>query len=261
MGLQTESGEKSTLQELAEIRAAAKNQASVGGEEAELPVGDDPVVEEVEPEVEEPPAPVEEPDVEEMITIGDREFKTQKEAIKYAESLAHDKELLEAHSAGVQEALRVSRPEVAAPPVEDDFEARFYSDPKGTLKEMEERATTRAVAAMNAETNKEKLWAKFFDLNPDLEGQRPICEHVLSQHWDTIGKITDLDKAMKVIATKTRTIFQDYIDRSKPRTELANKSGQVVSTGSTKAPGVTPKNKVEVPLTLSQQIRNIRRRV
>jgi len=269
MRTETETEGKSTLRELAEVRAAARAEASGGADGAdgaeetdELPVGDAPVAEVAEGEGEEvtPSAPVEEPDVEEPIRIGEREFKTQNEAIKYAQTLEQEKLLAEAHSAGVQEALRATRSDVAAPVVEDNFEERFYADPKGTLKEMEERATQRAVSAMNAETNKEKLWSKFFDENPDLDGQRPICEHVLSQHWDTIGKMTDVDKAMKILATKTRTIFQDYIDKSKPRTELANKAGQVTSAGGVKGSGVTPKNKVEVPLTLAQQIRNIRRR-
>lgn len=245
-----------TLKELAAIREQAKSQARGKGEEVDPNI---PVKEEIEepPKIEEKIAAVE---PEELIRIGDKTFKTQSEAIKYAEGLEHQKEIAEAHTLGVQEALNATR--IAAPevPIEENFEEKFYSDPKSTLKELEERAVAKAEARIDAKVRAENLWKQFEDENPDLSGHRKIAEMVLRDNWETLGKMIDIPKAMKILATKTRSVFQDYNDKLKPRTELANRSGQVVSSGSESVTPPKKEQKVEEALDFVTQLKNSRRR-
>lgn len=266
MDAQTSQEPKSTLSELAEIRAQARAQASQKGE-AELPEGSSPLEARVEEQEssevsEAPPAEVKaakEPET--LIRIGDREFKTQSEAIKYAEQLEYEKLAAEAYTQGIRDSLQANQSQVKPPEPEDDkFDEKFYSNPKEVLNEVRQRARDEAIAAIKAEQNRENLWGKFFEDHPDLAGHRMICEQVLSQNWDTLGAMTDVPKAMKILATKTRSIFQDYMDRNKPRVELPNRGGQVVSAGSSVSPGVTPQKKADEPIDFTAQMRKLRAR-
>lgn len=198
----------------------------------------------------------------ELIRIGDKEFKTASEAIKYAEKLEYDKLVSEAYNQGIRDHMQTLKPAAAPEEPEDDkFEERFYANPKETLKELKEQAKREALAVIQAEARKESLWNQFFDENPDLAGQRSICEHVLQQNWDTIGAMTDVPKAMKILATKTRAIFQDYAERTKPRTELTGRNGQAVSAGvQAQSQSVTQPKKADEPLTITQQLRKLRER-
>lgn len=254
-----------TLKELAAVREQARSQASGKKEEVdpntEVPNEEEKEDTKVDSPEEEKPAAAASAEVEEetLIRIGDKTFKTQSEAIKYAESLEHEKEVAEAHSLGIQEALNATREPAEIPP-EENFEEKFYADPKSALKDLKTQAVSEATAIIKAEQKAESMWKQFFDENPDLEGQRKVAEVILRENWDTLGKMTDVPKAMKILATKTRSVFQDYVDRLKPRTELPNKGGQAVSSGSG---SVTPTKKVEKqeePLDFVSQLKNSRRR-
>lgn len=269
------SGRSETLKELAEIREAANSQArgekpSEREEETELPQGAAPMEAKEDSNEGDSPALEAEastetaevieaaPAEEELIRIGDQEFKTQAEAIKYAEKLVQEKEVSEAYGMGVREALERAAPAPVAPPVEDNFDAEFYANPKESLRKVREQATQDAINMISAEKKKEDMWNKFFELHPDLEGQRAICEHTLSQNWDTIGKMTDVEKAMKVLGQKTRSIFQQYIEKAKPRTELPRAGAQAVSPGGSAPRSVTPAKREAAPLTFAQELRKLK---
>jgi len=262
--MNTEVEPKSTLQELKEIRAEARANASASAKKeeseasAELPSGVAPVTAAPETEVEESPAKVEEP--EEIIRIGDRTFKTQGEAIAYAEKLEHANLVSESYNQGVREALQsTQKPEVAAP-VEDNFDEQFYSNPRETLRKMKEEAKNEALAVVDARDREEKAWGKFSSINPDLADSRTEVMRILQENWDILGKMKDEDKAMGILATKTRSYFDSIVEKRKPRTELPNKVGQVVSPGGSGRPSVTQTKKEAVPLTMSEQLKNLRRR-
>jgi len=249
-------GNSGMMAEVAEVNELAKNQAQTG-EEMELPVGgvvDEPAVEAAaEPDAEAAPvasAPVE-------IRIGDQLFSSHADAMKYAETLANDKLINESYQMGVRDSMKTQAQDVA-PVVEENFEEKFYSDPKGTLKSIEDTAVQKALNTIRAEQNRENLWKLFFDENPDLSGHRSICEHVLSQNMEVLGPMQDLDKARKILATKTRSVFQAYNEAAKPRTELQRKSSQAVSTGGSNNPGVTQIKKVERVLTMAEQMRSLK---
>lgn len=234
----------------AETRAAAKGQAV-----EELPVG--------------APAPVEaapEATQEEEIKIDDQVFKSEKDALAYAtEKLKREEQerlVLEAHSQGVREALQATRvPEVAAPPpVEDNFDEQFYANPKETLKKVKEEAKNELRAEWDAKDREEKAWQKFANQNPDLADSRGEVMRILQENWAVLGKMTDEDRAMKILAGKTRDYFHQIAEKLKPRTELRQTAAQVVSAGGAPRPSVTPTAKSNAPLTMAQQLKSLSKR-
>lgn len=247
-----------------EMKAAAAA-AAAPEEKPELPEGAAPVediedkTEKIEPpveepaKVEEPPAPkVEEPET--LIRIGSQTFKTQAEAIRYAEQLEINNLVSEAHQQGIRDALAAQAP--AAAPVEDDFDAKFYADPKGTLQSIKEQAKTEALQAVQAEKTKENLWRTFEEKYPDID--RRDAELILQQNMDTIGKMTQVDKAMELLAQRTRSEYQRIVERYKPRQELHPSKGTSTIPSTSAKSSVTPKKSDEPVLTLSQQLSKVR---
>ncbi len=254
-----------------EIKAEANGEAPPAAEEEmELPSGGqvemepavEVVAENVEPgEVDLAPLAkqVASDEEEDVIRIGEQEFKSQKEALEYARKLEQDKLVSEAYNMGIKETLQQVRPQEEAPPPEDNFEEKFYSDPKGTLQKFKEEAKQEALSSIKAEQRAEVMWETFLTQYPDIE--RRDAQRILQENWETVGKMTDLEKAMKVLAQKTRAEYQRIADRLKPRTELPpNRNPQAVSAG---RGGVTPPpmaQKEEKVLTMAEQLKSMRRR-
>lgn len=194
---------------------------------------------------------------EEPIRIGGQVFKNQREAFEYAERVERERELTEAHSAGIREALEATR--AAAQPVaepEDNFEERFYSNPKEALKEVQSKARDEAVAIIKAEQQRENLWTQFLAEYPDI--RRKDAERVLNENWETIGRMTDLKKAQSVLAQKVRAEYDEIVSYVKPKTVLADKK-QVQSPSGGQPKGVTPK-KEERPLDFTSEMRSLFKR-
>lgn len=245
--------ESETLKQLKQVRNPEALPTGSAPVEAVAPVETAASVEEV-PSAEAAPAPV--PEVQKRkVRIGGQEFESDEEAFRYAESLERDKLIAEAHSAGVQEALRATQPAPIVP-LEEDFDLQFFADPKKALHDMKKKATQEALAAVQAENNKERLWTQFLAEYPDVD--RADAELILARNPE-IGQLTDMKKAMVILATRTRSYYQVIADRVKPRTELPNKGGQVVSAGTSATSSVTQQKKDEKPLTMAQQMKNMRR--
>jgi hypothetical protein len=266
------------MSEMAEqVRQAkedAKNIAQTGvggnanGQNDELPKGSSPVAasadstevtEEVAEESEVEATAGEDTTGDDLIRIGDKEFKTQKEAIAYAQSLEEKNLHSELYNQGVRDALSAqgqqNAPAQAEP--EDNFEERFYSDPKGTLKAVEAKATQDALTIIRTEVARERQWDVFLTKYPDV--RRKDAERVLNENWDTLGKMTDVEKAMGVLANKVRSDYEEIVNLTKPRTELPNKRGQVVSPSGGSARGVTQAKKDDKPLDFVSQMRTLKK--
>jgi len=225
-------------------------------------------------EVVETEAPVvEEPDEEEApkaakYRIAGREFATQEEAFAYAEDLDRQNAIKEAevnayrqmnstYNNGGQQAQKVTLP----PEEEDDFDAKFYENPKKYLQEREElvrqRTRDEVLQAVGAQSEEEKLWNEFFQENPDLSGDRDIAELVVSQHTEDIRAIAQTrgkKAASEFLAQKVRARHQNWVEAQKPRRELANTRAGV-SVGSAKS--VTLKQAEESTLSFAEQLSTI----
>lgn len=261
------------MQEVRQFNEEAKSAASQrGGQDVqaeELPEGTSPVearppASEVQAKAteeapqESAPAEVQREEVT-TIKIGDRTFTSEREAIAFAQELERQQSLTEAHAAGIREALEATRiREQAAPEPEDNFEERFYANPKETLKEVQARARDEAVAVMRAEQKREQLWNQFLGENPDL--RRKDAERILNENWDIFGKMTDLPKAMSLLARKTRAEYEEIRELAKPRVELQNRSGAVSPSSAAAPRSVTPAKKEEAPLDFIREFNSIFKR-
>ena len=246
---------------LAQIEQAKKEAKDV--ETEELPQGASPLearaeTAEVEGEVAaESEAQAESTEAETSIRIGDQTFKSQAEAFKYAEQLERDKTNAEMYNQGLRDALQSTATPVPVVEPEDNFEERFYSDPKKVIKETRDQAVVEALSIIKAEQNREKQWEVFSGKYPDV--RRKDAERVLSENWETIGKMTDLDKAMGAMASKVRAEYDEIENLRKPRTELAGKKGQVVSRSGGSPTSVTQQKKNDEPIDFVSQMRKLKK--
>jgi hypothetical protein len=205
-------------------------------------------------EVEAAPAKVEEE--EEPIRIAGKTFKTQKEAIEYAEKLEQEKLIAEAHAMGVREAIAAQQAATPPPVVEEeDFDTKFYSNPKETLREIQARARDEAVAVIRAETARERAWNEFLAEYPDI--RRQDAEVILSNSAKTIG-VLPWEEGRKALAQAVYKEYDEIANLRRPKTELHQKK-QVLSPSGGAARGVTPKGEDEKPLSFSQQLRRLKR--
>jgi hypothetical protein len=270
MGLQTENKPLTMAEQVRAANAEARKTAATGeggnanGTEIEAPAGGDGVTpddstegvttdestentEVVDPVVEEEESP---------IRIGDQTFKTEKEAIAYAEKMERERLVEQAQAQGMREAIEAMKPPVVPVEEPDNFEEEFYGDPKKKIKQVKSEAIAEALALFRAEQREEKLWAKFLDDHPDLD--RVDAERILQANWSVLGKMTDTDLAMKELARKTRAEYQRIAERMKPRTELPPNKRQALGAGSpTRTRGVTP-TEPEKPVDFVTQMRRLK---
>lgn len=247
-----------------EAQAVKDHQAAVasGAKSEDDPIELDPTpaaepeVTVEDPQIEEPAAAAAEP--AEEIIVGDRSFTDPKEALAYARELAREKDLLEARQSGIQEALEATRggqqTQTQAPPEEDNFEEQFYSNPKETLQKVAAKAKQDAVSEIRAEIQREQMWTTFLTQYPDIE--RSDAERILRENWDTLGKMTDVPKAMTALATKTRAYYQGIVERMKPRTQLPDNKRQAVSPAGGAPARVTPAE-AKKPLSFAEEMRQL----
>jgi hypothetical protein len=217
-----------------EIEASSENVADALGEGEEAP----PVVEKEE---------------EEPIRIAGKTFKTQKEAFAYAEQLEQNNLIAEAHAQGVREALAANAPPVV-PPEEEDFDTKFYSNPKEALRDVQIRARDEAVALIRQETAREKAWNEFLSEYPDI--RRQDAEAILGANTKTIVALPWED-GRKALA---RAVYKEYdeIDTlRRPKTELTNKKPALSPSGGVSR-SVTPKASEEKSLSFMEQVRKVK---
>jgi len=257
------------LKEVAELKQAAIHTAQTGeggnpdGQADELPKGTSPLQAREETSVGEE-APREEASEggtesgeaqraapAKKIKIGSREFDNESDAYAYAEELDRKVEGAELYNQGIRDAIAAQSQNQPQVEVEDNFEEEFYANPKETLKKVQAQARDEALSIIRAEANKEKLWTQFINENPDI--RRKDAERILTENWETIGKMTDLGRAMKVLAQKTRAEYEEIRSLNLPRTELTNKRTATVSSGGSAR--VTPQKKDDTPLDFVSQMK------
>lgn len=247
----------------------SKEHGEANGEAAELPEGSSPLearedatenAEETSEEASGESATSETPVREEKsIIIGGKEFKSEAEALAYAEQLADERDKAELYAQGVRDTLaQQSRPAQQQEEPEDDFDQKFYANPKEALKEVEARATRKALEQIEAVNTREKLWTQFLSENPDI--RRKDAERVLQENSSTIGNMTDVSLAMKKLAQKVRAEYEEIRDLAKPRTELKRKENPGVSPSGGSRSGVTPQKKDDRPLSFVEEMRRSRLR-
>lgn len=217
----------------------------------------------------------------ETFEVDGQTFASEKEAFefmrgKYTQSET-DRLILEAKTEGMQEALSqfqgmqggVSPQQVQQAAEDNDLDIdKFYEDPKGFLKQygdqIRKSVKDEVLSASAQERSEAQAWSEFFGAHPDLEGQQEICQLVLNQNLEMVQTLArrDKKKAQDYLATKTREIFQNYVERTKPIKTLSNAKGGPSAGNAGVTPPVTQKSqeKSEEGLDFAAQLRSIRRR-
>ncbi len=196
---------------------------------------------------------------EEQIQIGEKTFATQAEALAYAQSALRDAEhqraVVEAYNTGLTE--RGAAQPVVTQATPDNWEERFYANPRGTLQELREEIKKEVLGNVSAQTEDQKMWAEFNRLHPDLDGFQEDVSAVLTRYDKEIRALASTkgkESAMNFLAQKTRAKFEEYAERKKPKRELANGSGSGIPAGQTNVTK-NSNNKEEKPLSFVEQVR------
>lgn len=231
------------------------------------------VAENTTEEVEQPETQQEEAAEQEeaAIIIGGKSFKSQKEALDWAQEnisvLEQERIQADAYRQAVQD-LRVTpqtqqsvTPTAEEPAFNDE---QFYANPGQTLAEIEERAVKKAEASitrkLQAREQDKEIWENFVNAHPDLEDFRDDVENFATQYADTVRTLSQTRgqrAAMDFVAQKTRAKFQAYYEKTKPKTILTKTGG--VGSAPAGAPGsVTPQKKHDAPLSLVDQMRKLK---
>jgi hypothetical protein len=204
------------------------------------------------------PAP-EEP--AEEIQIGDKSFATQAEALAYAQSALreseHQRSVVEAYNAGLVERGGAQAPAPAAQPQAENWEEKFYANPKATLAELKEEIRREVLGTVAGQTEDQKMWAEFNRLHPDLDGFQEDVSAVLNRYDKEIRAIASTkgkEQAMSFLAQKTRAKFEDYAERRKPKRELPNGAGGKLPSSQTNVTKISKDNS-EKPLSFIDQVR------
>ena len=193
-----------------------------------------------------PIAPEDVIDEGEKIQIGDKEFATQAEAMDYARGLhatgETEKLLHDAYRQGINDAGIAATPaggvtQSAPEEEEDDFDQKFYENPKEYLKSMAAKIRQEAMDdALNSVSQQQadaQLWTEFYSKHPDLAGFDEDCKAVLDREAEmikTLVKTSGREKAMDYLARKTRAKFQQWAERQRPTKEVASEGGRATPT-------------------------------
>lgn len=236
---------------------------------------DEPTDDEAAPDGEQPPAPT--ATAGGKYRIGDRTFNTMDEAHAYAlqenERLANEQALAAAYRQGMQDAVSVQNPtpgvtpQPAAPTsiVRPDDEERMFADPKAFLEDFAQRITEnvkqQTAQQVSQKEQGDAIWNEFIARQPAMAEFRREVE-------DFVEKNASVVKA--VIASKGRNAGYDYVTMQlraqwaryaqsmKPGRPLPNGGGGPAPRGKG-AGSVPPKKTTTKPLTMSEQIRSIKK--
>lgn len=236
------------------------------GQTVEVIHEQDPVADEareaaVSEEVEETPAPAA------KYRIGDQEFATQEEALAYAQRQV---EIDNAYQQGVREAAANIQtqhtnvtPGPAAPVVEENVD-ELYTNPQEFLKRYATKIKTETMSDINQRDNlraqSEQIWREFTDRHPSLADFRGEVENFVNTNNGEVRAIIQTKgrpASYDFIATKLKSRFEAYANSLKPKRELPNTGGGPSPTS--KAGNVTPKEAPKKVLSMSEQIRSIKR--
>ena len=165
------------------------------------------------------------------IRIGGQDFNSMEDAIKYANDLELSVREQEAFNAGKESA----KPKVEAAPepeIEDLLEEELFVNPKEALKkykqhilkEMQKETAKEKSAeqkARDAEATRQKTWNDFYSKNTDLAKNQEFVNFVLSKNPELLAM--NAEKALEVLANKTREYISSVRDTQLPTQELQSK--------------------------------------
>lgn len=194
------------------------------------------------------------------IKIGSEVFDTPEEAIAYAQDLNTTLVQKDAFDAG-RESAKAKIDNVPVKNLFDEIEGKLFEKPKEALGQLysaaKEDAKSEIRAEMAMENQRAKTWESFYSNNQDLVENKDLVGFVMEKNWKEVGPMAP-EKALKIIAEKTRAMIGSRKETTLPTRELS--SSKVQATSATGGSTATVVEKKDSPLDFISQMKNLRSR-
>lgn len=230
------------------VQAAAEAEEAYG-----LDLGLPETPEEQAPEQEEATT-----EVDEEIQIGDKSFRTQKEAFAYAQELEREKLAADAFRQGVEAAQYGQGGNQAAaetaPAEPEQLPTEYFTNPAKYLADRDNKVVQKAVAAVTQQqdrvTRHNAVWNEFYNEYADLQPAKRIVDAILQENWDRLQHV-DTKIALKEVAGKARQEIENILGDKMPKQVLPKtKNPTTASAGRTVT---TPKQEEKTLNFVGQQ--------
>lgn len=221
----------------------------------------------VEPAAKEAAAPNTSVEDEGEIRLGGRVFKTQKEAWDYAQELEYQKAVNDAFRQGVELTATAQNSNIQQqpqrPPEPETMPDEYYMNPAAYWSKEKTRiaqqAEQRAYESVNKQLSTQQMWQQFWNDYPDLgrnETTRELTSSVFNANFQSLSAV-QADKALKIIADKTRSKMRDLGVSTLPQKVLPSSTKPAASPGT--GGKVTIAKPDEKPLNFVSQFKNLKK--
>lgn len=213
--------------------------------------------------------PADQPAREGKIRIGDQTFKTEAEAIAYAEAAGGTQVVdpLEQYRRGVQDTLArvpAGQKVTSTPEQKAAIQERLLTDPEGYLAERDAAVAAQVLEQVNgtqaARNHADAVWNAFALRHPDLADFQKEVNALADDNMAMLRQISATKGAQAghdFIALKMRSNLRRYADASKPRKDLPNGKARTTPNGGAPAKG-NSKETPQKPLSLREQLAKLK---
>jgi hypothetical protein len=208
---------------------------------------------EVEKKVETPSAPA-------VGVVDKREWTLNGKTFDSAEELAQYARGLEDSNARAQAALDADNP----PPKKEKFSDVIFADPEKAEQLLNDELDRRIEARLEGERRisakaeaTRDAWTRFYSSNPDLKGFETIVDAQLAAIIKEKGAEFPRDKALPIIAERSRAELQRVAKQFAPAKELSRANTTTAGASGAQVPVVTPEPQVT---DFTTQIKSLRQK-
>lgn len=208
-------------------------------------------------------------------TIGDKHFKTQKEAFAYAEELRLQQLANDAFRQGIEAAHAVQNsnisPEKEAAKAPEKMPDEYYLNPEvwwtkerqrlaEESKKIADQARSQAIQEIQRQETHNRTMSKFWNDYPDLaknQATQKLAQRVLAENFQRLGNMKT-EEALKLVAQKAREELRELGVTTLPQKTMPSSTKPASSPGN--GINVTRPKTDEKPLNFVQQLKQARSR-
>lgn len=261
--------------EIKQMRTQTKVEPEVKVESTEGIIVTGLEVGEQAPKEDTPQEPPKDTPNEVLIKIGNRTFKSQSEAIAYAEELERanmaDLAFKDGYKAakGIDPAQTPDPDDALLDSVGDEFEKEVFENPKLALKKalktygetLTKKITTNVDKTTSNRRAYEQIKQDTFRDHPELStpvGQE-VFDQMLQRKWNDVANMPDAKKALKIVAEASLDYMKNIASAYKPQTVLPGGPAHTLSPSGSETRVTQVKTEVPVDDFISQ-MKSLRQR-
>lgn len=192
---------------------------------------------------------------------GGKKFRTQKEALAYAQELTRAQELELAQANAYRQAIEENRQYSQAPQTQqapqrtkEELEAEYYTDPIAATERIVAEAGKQILTRQQAAAEDARIQRAFCDENPDLEHLWDFVALTVQkdpQLYSLTARTKGEKAARDLAAQKVRAALDMAQQIKKPKTELGKQKSVTPPAGQQ---SVTKKAAAEKTLSMAEQM-------